>query len=239
MGAPRTIDAGIPGPQASQSYTFPPGVTLDLEAVYVELDTSGAGGPVTAELVISEQSGVVIARKRQGQTVDAGGAGSATWALRLDDDGEGSGPPTGTLFEAVNSDTVTLPPNAGGPATQVPWTVVTDGGVWDYTDPTNPAVKHDGLLVVTLEVECHSATPMAPGETLFSQLLIPGPIGVFPGVMNLLLNNEATAANPAPSWPQAAAGAIFLGDKAVLALNNNGAAPVDVTYVIRSDLMAS
>lgn len=94
-GQPRTIDAEIPGPQATQEFTLDPGVVFDLEAVYVEIDASGAGGPVTAELTLLEQSGVVIAKKRQSETVDAGAAGTATWALRLDDDDGGVTPPAG------------------------------------------------------------------------------------------------------------------------------------------------
>lgn len=86
-GEPRTIDAPIPGPANSQQFILPPGLTLDVEAVYVEVDAAGAGGPVTGELVIAEQSGVVIATKRQSQTIPPGGAGTATWALRLSDDG--------------------------------------------------------------------------------------------------------------------------------------------------------
>lgn len=60
--------------------------TFDIESVYVAIDATGAAGPVTAELTISDQSGAVIARKTQGATVAAGGTGSATWALRLDDE---------------------------------------------------------------------------------------------------------------------------------------------------------
>src|SRR5437773_899612 len=67
------------------SYTIP-GSGLDVESVYADVDTSGAGGAVTAELTITDQSGVVIARKVQNTTIDAGIAGSATWALQLDDD---------------------------------------------------------------------------------------------------------------------------------------------------------
>lgn len=109
-GIPRTIDAPIPGPANVQTFALDPGVAFDVEAVYIEIDTSGAGGPVTAELTILEQSGVVIAKKRQGSTVPAGGAGSATWALRLDDN-DGSQAPTGPPeipFCAVKFD-VTVP----------------------------------------------------------------------------------------------------------------------------------
>ncbi len=239
MGEPRTIDVGLTGPAPTETTALPQGVTFDLEAVYVEIDTSGAAGPVTCELVIAEQSGDVIATKRQSATIPNGGTGTATWALRLADDGGSGGLPPGTLFQDVVSDTVTLPPNMGGPATLVPWTVVVAQGVWDYTVVTNPLMTKTGLLVITLQVEAHSATPMAPGETLFSQLLMPGPVGVFPGDFNLIQTTEATAALPAPNQQECAAASVLAGERAVLALDNNGAAPVDVTYIIRSDLLAA
>lgn len=85
LGAqPRTVVVNGDG---STTLTFPvPAATIfALESVYVEVDTSGAG-PTTATLTIADQSGQVIATKRQGQTIDAGASGSATWALRLADE---------------------------------------------------------------------------------------------------------------------------------------------------------
>jgi hypothetical protein len=60
--------------------------SFDVESVYASVDATAATGPVTAELTVRDQSGVVIARKKQGVTIPAGAAGSATWALRLDDE---------------------------------------------------------------------------------------------------------------------------------------------------------
>jgi hypothetical protein len=60
--------------------------SFDVESVYASVDATTATGPVTAELTVRDQSGVVIARKKQGVTIPAGAAGSATWALRLDDE---------------------------------------------------------------------------------------------------------------------------------------------------------
>jgi hypothetical protein len=67
------------------SYTIP-GAGLDLESVYAVIDASAATTDVTAELTIADQSGVVIAKRTQAVTVPAADTGSATWALRLDDD---------------------------------------------------------------------------------------------------------------------------------------------------------
>lgn len=95
-GEPRTIVVPGDGSQAL-AFALPPGVTIDVESVIAEVDATGAGGPVTATLVVAEQSGVVIARKRQSETIAAGAPGSATWALRLADDGGGGGTTLGTF----------------------------------------------------------------------------------------------------------------------------------------------
>lgn len=113
-GEPRTIVVAFETPGPTQSFPLPQGVVFDVEAVFVQVDSTGAGGPVTAELTIAEQSGQVIAKKRQAETIDAGISGSATWALRLADDGASTPPPpsgatlpwgmfTGALDVADNS----------------------------------------------------------------------------------------------------------------------------------------
>lgn len=121
-GEPRTIDAEIPGPAQTQTFSLPQGVTLDLESVYIEVDTSGAGGPVGAELTIAEQSGVVIAKKRQAEKIDAGGAGSATWALRLADEAAAA---AGGITLIKNNDGSITVLNGAGPTTTLtldePW----------------------------------------------------------------------------------------------------------------------
>lgn len=68
-------------------YQLAPGVAQYVQAVYATIDATSATDPVRPTLEILEQSGVVIAKKRQGEAIPAGGTGSATWALRLDDDG--------------------------------------------------------------------------------------------------------------------------------------------------------
>ena len=76
---------------ASVTFTMPNNVALSVESVVATVDNT-AGGATTGELVIKDQSGQVIATKRQGTTIPAGYTGTATWALRLDDDtGTGSG----------------------------------------------------------------------------------------------------------------------------------------------------
>lgn len=94
----------IPGNgTGSLSFELPPGVTMDVEAVLVNVDATGAASPVTAELQVAEQSGVVIAAKPQGSTIANGTSAKATWALRLDDSGA-SVDTTGFLKWGANTD---------------------------------------------------------------------------------------------------------------------------------------
>lgn len=211
--------------------------TLEAELLcaYAEWDGSGASGDFLPCLAIYSDAQIRLGRVFPGATVAAGDSAVVTYAPFPGGIASDSSP--AALTEEVDSATVTLPSNPGGPATLVPWTPVSTSPVWDHSVPTNPVSKIGGLLVVTLQVEQHSATPLAPGETLFAQLLIPGPAGTFPGVMNLAVTGEATAALPAVNMQLAAAGLLTPAQPAVLALNNNGAAPIDVTYIIRSDVV--
>lgn len=115
---PRTITQGGNG-QSTVSIELPPIVGFTPESVRVVVDNSG-GGPVTATLDIAEQSGVVIATKRQGETIDAGtNPGSATWALRLDDEGSGSSPSGSHMYETFRDAVgVLVAPNT---ATTLKW----------------------------------------------------------------------------------------------------------------------
>jgi ribosome-binding ATPase YchF (GTP1/OBG family) len=112
----------IPGNNTgSLSFTLPPGVIMDVEAVLVNVDATGAANAVTAELQILEQSGVVIAAKPQASSIAAGTSAKATWALRLDDDnasgfqtlnaivdGEGSAVTTGVKGDVFFSRAYTI-----------------------------------------------------------------------------------------------------------------------------------
>lgn len=91
---------------AAATYEIPGGVDMDVQAVYVTIDATAAAD-TTAEITVAEQSGVVIAKKRQSTAVAAGTTGSATWALRLDDGG-GTGSLTGFLHWGANTDTTNL-----------------------------------------------------------------------------------------------------------------------------------
>ena len=124
--APRTIVVQGNGTN-SLAFEVPAGVDIAVQAVYAAIDASAAGN-TTAELTVTEQSGVVIAKKRQADMIPAGGSGSATWALRLDDGGNGSG----IRYDVVNSGdwldihaTTNLSPDNGGISL-----VANEGGVF-------------------------------------------------------------------------------------------------------------
>lgn len=136
MAEPRTIVVGSGNLGASASFEVPAGVRFDVEAVYVEVDASG-GGATTAELTVSEQSGEVIAKKQQGRTIS--GVGSATWALRLDD--EDTATPSGgsmaawaSMFKNYgNATPIVIPPFPGAYVYDVDFT----GGTLRTSDPAH------------------------------------------------------------------------------------------------------
>jgi len=124
------VTSKVPGNGTNSLSWTVPGAGMDVESVYAAIDATGAGGAVTAELTIADQSGVVIARKVQGVTVAAGGLGSATWGLRLDDD-------TGAST-----------PAASGALTLIQKAVLGAPGTFNFTG--FPATYNDLLLVMIL-----------------------------------------------------------------------------------------
>lgn len=131
---PRTIVLPGDGSQAA-SYKLAPGIFQYVESVLVEVDASAAGD-VRPTLRIAEPSGVVIATKRQGETIPAGDTGSATWALRLDDErpAGGSGlqfdkdPQEGDWFRARVTTNGPVDPGSG----------VAYGTIWEDDSPNGP-----------------------------------------------------------------------------------------------------
>jgi len=84
VAQPRSIN--LPGSRArTQQYELAPGLAQYVQAVYVEVDNT-TGSSTRPLLTLSEQSGVVIAKKRQDAPIPAGTSDSATWALRLEAD---------------------------------------------------------------------------------------------------------------------------------------------------------
>ncbi len=81
----------------SLTFTMPGGVAMKVLSVVATIN-NGAATAVTPELTIRDQSGVVIAARKQSSTIPAGDTGTATWALRLDDDSAASGGGTSGIF---------------------------------------------------------------------------------------------------------------------------------------------
>jgi len=77
------ITGNVPGEGDQDLAYVIPTSGLDVEAVYATIDASGASGPVTVTLTITDQSGQTIATKVQESTIDSGVVGSATWALGI------------------------------------------------------------------------------------------------------------------------------------------------------------
>lgn len=69
------------------SYVLPAGLFQYIEAILVNVDASGAGAAVRPELSIATENGAVIATQRQGDAIPVADSGSATFALRLADNG--------------------------------------------------------------------------------------------------------------------------------------------------------
>lgn len=81
---PRTII--VPGDgTATLQYVLPKIVGFEVQSVYAEIDATAGNSQPT--LTVYDQAGVVIARKRQSESIDVAAPGSATWALRLADSG--------------------------------------------------------------------------------------------------------------------------------------------------------
>lgn len=80
------VTSKVPGNgTGTVSFSVPPD-GFKLQSVVAVIDGSADLAPVTAELSIADPSGVVIAYKRQSETIPATESGTATWALRLDDE---------------------------------------------------------------------------------------------------------------------------------------------------------
>jgi len=179
---PRTIRVELDTGNSVQEYTLAPGLAQYVQSVYVEVDAAAASDtrPVLTWL---EQSGVVIGKKRQGEAITGGTAGSATWALRLtDENGGGSGTTVQYAGYAVsNPDTPPQPQYTGWQLND--WALQAGIALLDTTtDPDNASVTKDGIYTWTFHPRY--VIGLAPVDafaaytsTFFLQLsTIPGPL---------------------------------------------------------------
>jgi len=162
---PRTIVLPGTGTQ-TRSYTLPPGIYQYVQSVLVHVDATAAPA-VRPTLRVKEQSGVVIATKRQGQPIPSGDTGTATWALRLVDEPSGPGPNADcTLgYQGVGADvprvfgTVTGDPDVTPNRTYAPLTLT-----WKFTAGRSifaSVANHEGYdinAILARAVICNLAT---------------------------------------------------------------------------------
>ncbi len=142
------------------SYQLAPGLAQYVQSVLVNVDATAAAD-VQPTLKVKEQTGVVIAAKRQGEAITGGTAGSATWALRLDD--EGLAHKFGKGAQDTYADLVgnPVPTNAN---TLMEWKHVAGPGQLDLSNPFQPAFKQAGIYaaeVIFRAVSGFDATVLA------------------------------------------------------------------------------
>lgn len=145
MAEPRTINQPGNG-TATQQFELAPGLLQYVQSVYVEIDNT-AGADARPTLTLSEQSGVVIAKKRQGEAIPAAGTGSATWALRLDDEHAAT---SSQSFATYFGNAVNMASNSSAFLT---WDVLESGAdLLDLTDPEKPTTREAGTYAVSVYV---------------------------------------------------------------------------------------
>lgn len=146
-GIPRTIE--VPGDgTGSLTFTLPPGVTLDMESVYVEVDATAAGD-TTATLAVAEQGGAVIATKAQTAPITGGSSGTATWALRLADDASAAAPVSGPFetFKNIAGQLVN-----SGVSTRMDWVHESGPSLMDVSAAGTPAFRAAGTYALAVYV---------------------------------------------------------------------------------------
>lgn len=143
-GAPFTqVEQGIA--ESTLTYQLPLAGRFDIDSAVATIDNTG-GGDIQPMLYLTNASGEVIAKKRQSSTIPAGDTGTATWALRLADDGGGAASPigpgkTGFYLNAGHS----VAP--GGDT--LAWTFNGGDALLDLSAPTLPTFLTDGVYGLT------------------------------------------------------------------------------------------
>lgn len=151
-GGPLTSAGEAPNAQLA-TYTLPLLGRLMVESVVADVDaTGGASRPV---LRVRDKSGAVIATKRQGDTIPAGQTGSATWALRLDDEQAAAAATTRRYAWGIGA-TIALPHN-----TLYPFAPVTSNGIAYAANRW--VIGTAGKYQITVTVSVQKAGPVAAG----------------------------------------------------------------------------
>jgi hypothetical protein len=143
--ATRTIPVAGNG-TGSLSYLIQGPDVLDIEAVLAVIDTGGAGD-TTATLTVTSPAGNDVAAVPQGQAVSGGGAGRATWALRLAEDVGGATPGV-DQYEAIRTDPGPL--IAPGVFTLLPWVKDFGDDLLANIGTTAPVIVTAGTYAITV-----------------------------------------------------------------------------------------
>lgn len=224
-GVPLTATVNGDGTQLA-AYTLPLQGRFVVESVVADVDASLAGA-VNPLLRLRDKSGAVIATKRQGTPIPAGSTGSATWALRLADDGVTAPPGPGSELDYVQSLVQTVITTEITPATAK---VILTGNVIALDGATRVKVEFwssvaqadriwtiglfdNGVLVCTYMQNATEATPV-PGLVLgvnpYGAIFLTPPAGnhqysarawnVFNTDLTIIGGFNALPGKPAPTW---------------------------------------
>lgn len=224
-GTPFTAAGVADGTQLAR-YTLPNLGTFEVNSVVAQIDGSGAPA-VKPILRLRDKSGAVIATKRQGSPVPAGDTGSATWALRLADDG-GDG-----ITQIVSGDGTVTVLNPFGPTVDL--RVVTgvspaDARHYGYLtfQVFRPSVPFDRIVTDDF---CTIVGTKANGATIGNLYTVQFTVVVNAGdYLSLFFQNQSGAARSVQmnsGRVQSAAGNIedvTAGGAPLIVANNNGIA---------------
>jgi hypothetical protein len=135
----------------SAVFTMPSNVALKVESVVATV-SNGSASDVTPELTIKDSSGVVIATRRQTAPIPAGDTGTATFALRLADDGGASA--AGFVPTLANSLGLYSGQFAADATTQpFPWGWADGAVLLDVSTPTDPLVLVSGIYAINTQID--------------------------------------------------------------------------------------
>lgn len=141
----------------SVTFTMPGNVGLAVESVLATINNT-AGGVTTAKLTIRDQSGEVIATKPQRDTIPAGDTGTATWALRLGDDGASGVTATWARYRGTQN--IPVLPASG----QLDYIFVDGTPLLDLTNPFIPLVLRAGVYMASMVCDVVGVTAGAQFE---------------------------------------------------------------------------
>lgn len=176
------------------TFTLPGTPQYAIESVIATVD-NGAGADTGAVLTMKDTDGTVIAKKRQGQEIDAGATTTATWALRLTDETTPSGGFT-PLTEGFTNNNATGDSVAAGGSASLTWKKNGGDTLLDLTNPLIPTVIDAGTYAISTSVIIDPSTVgLLSGRTIFGQLATTG----FSSFLPFSVENTVTWSTTGPA----------------------------------------